>query len=472
MRNLRWTAPLGVALVTAMGHGCDGGGGGMVTPAQRELLGSPSAVLVPLPDGRLVVEQDGRLVRIDPRRPDDEPRVIGSSGALGRVYAAVPSGEAVLVLAEGGTYVLRESAWVPSPLREALDGTLRGAAQLPTATGIGVGDLWVVTDRSLYRIVDERAERLALDEDLSEAQLAAVRRPEGPALWVRLADRVLEVWRDRTGALRTARLVLPSVPTELVGDATGTGWLVLDGRLHSVGLDRQLVDHGVAVERLLGSSLAREVWIFGRDERWLHADGRLHRALALDVSAEAPLALGLDGSLYEGGSRVRRFAPRPDVTIEGPPDGVLLVTPAQFVLRVEGSPTVEARLDGAPVEVERDPLRVGVDPSALTDGPHELRFEVRFEDGTLPFVARRGFQVVSNATWSVHIQPLYEAECASCHGPEGPALTRLDAREDWVAQAELILMNLEDGRMPLGRPPLTPNDVAYVQAWILAGFPE
>lgn len=465
-RRLAWFGAL-IALTA-----CEASAPGVVTPAIREIFPTPSEVLVPLPDGTLIVERDGRLLQLDPRNANDEPRVVGSSSELGRVHAAVRTGEAVLVLAEGGTFVLRESAWVPSPLAEALDGPIRDAEALPTPTGRGEGDLWIVTDRSLYRVVGERAERLALEDDLRGARLAGVQRPEGPALWARLEDRVLEIWRDRSGVLRSARLVLPSVPTDVAGDASGTGWLVLDGRLHSLGADRRLIDHGVDVERLLGAGSASALWALGEGEQWVHADGRLHRAESVDVAPDDVLALGIDGSLYTASPTVRRFAPRRDVVIDGPADGLLLVTPQTFVLRLEGSPTVEARLDGVPIEVAREPLSVAIRPAELADGEHQLVIEVRYDDGTLPFVARRTFHVVSNASWTEHVRPLYQAECASCHGPEGPANTRLDTREDWMTRATLILMNLEEGRMPLGRPPLTQSQIAYVQAWVLGGFAE
>lgn len=452
--------------------GCGADDLGVVAPASREVLASPSSVLVPLPGGGLVVEREGRLLLLDPRRPELEPEVIGPSGAVGAAYAAVPIEGAVLILAEGGTFVLRESAWVPSPLGASLDGPIRAAVTLSRPDGTSAGDLWIATERSLYRVMGERAERLALDGGLGGVQLAAVRRPEGPALWVRLADRVLEVWRDRAGALRTARLALSSVPTAIAGDARGTGWLVLEGRLHSLGGDRRLVDHGVEVDRLLGSPSSHELWALGPEGTWLHADGRLHRALGVDAAAADRLAIGVDGSLYAAGATVRRLAPRRDVELEGPPEGILLVTPRPYVLLLEGAPVVEAFVDGVPVEVSRDPLQVVVEPASLGDGDHELVVRVTYDDGTLPFTTRRRFFVVSNVTWTEHVQPIYDDACASCHGPAGPASSRLDTRADWVRRADEIYTNLVEARMPLGRPPLSANEIAYVEAWMVAGFPE
>ncbi|GAB5549354.1 MAG: hypothetical protein SangKO_091140 [Sandaracinaceae bacterium] len=456
---------------------CGGGEAGVVRPAEASVLGVESDNLVPLPDGRLIVEIDARLSLLDPRRPDQEPIVIGPAADVGEVHAAVPTRGAILVLASGGTFILRDAAWVPSPLAESLDGPILDAVLLPTRTGRGLGDLWIATARSLYRVVEDadgpRAMRLALEDDLTMAELAIAPRPEGPALWVRLPDRVLEVWRDRTGVVRSASLVLPSPPTAIGGDASLTGWLVLDGRLYSMGADRALRDRGLSVERLLTSPLSHESWIWTDAGLYLHSQGRLHAVDGVDVAASDRAALGPSGALFAvSAAGVRRFAPRRDVRVEGPADASLLVTPRDFVILAEGSPEVEASVDGQPLEVLTDPLRVSVNPGELGDGSYVLDLRVSYDDGTLPVEERRSFEVVTNATWSEDVQPLYQGYCASCHGPEGPANTRLDAPSHWQDIYELILTNVVEGRMPLGRPPLSQREVALIEAWRVAGYPE
>lgn len=457
---------------------CGGGEGGVVRPSESAVLDTESANLVPLPDGRLIVERDARLLLLDPRRPELEPVVIGPAAELGEVHAALPSDGATLVLASGGTFILRGAAWVPSPLADSLDGAIRDAVLLPTRTGRGAGDLWIVTDRSLYRVIDEdagpRAMRLSLDEDLSMSELAIAPRPEGPALWVRLPDRVLEVWRDRTGVVRTASLGLPAPPTAIGGDAALNGWLVLDGRLHQLSGDRALRDLGVEVERLLASPLSDVAWFWSADgDAHLHADGRIHRVEGVTLDGGEAVALGPGGALFTSGpAGVRRFSPRREVEVDGPGDASLLVTEREFVILAEGAPAVEAFIDGQPVEVLADPTRVAVDPSELGDGSYALEVRVTYDDGTLPIAVRRSFEVVTSATWSEDVEPLYQGYCASCHGPEGPANTRLDASSHWQEIYDLILTNVVEGRMPLGRPPLTQREVALIEAWRVAGYPE
>jgi hypothetical protein len=449
---------------------CGTGSRGSVAPAVAEVHGAPTEVLATLPDGRLMVEQEGRLLGIDPRRLDLGAVVIGASEGVGEVRAAVAIDGASLILASEGAFVLRDSAWVPSPLPDALDGPIRAAVMLPSV-GTGAGELWVATDRSLFRVFDDRVEALALDEPLADAELAIVERPEGAALWVRLADRVLEVWRDRTGVVRSASLVLPFAPEAIAGDAAGTGWLVLDGRLHSIGADRALVDHGIDAARLLGARSSDELWIFPPEGApILHADGAFFDASGVGAGASDRLALGADGSLYVAGASVRRYAPRHDVVVGGVAEGSLVVTPVTFTIEAPGAPTIEAAVDGAPVEAIDG--QIELEPSALGDGAHELVIRVGYEDGTLAVEERRRFEVLTSATWSADVEPLYTAHCAACHGAAGPANTRLDTREAWMSLSAIILTNVREQRMPLNRPPLTQREIAQIEIWTLSGYAE
>ena len=56
---------------------CGGGEAGVVRPAEASVLDVESDNLVPLPDGRLIVEIDARLSLLDPRRPADRDHAPG-----------------------------------------------------------------------------------------------------------------------------------------------------------------------------------------------------------------------------------------------------------------------------------------------------------------------------------------------------------------------------------------------------------
>lgn len=460
-------------VVSTLLAACSATTSGSVEPMRAVVLEQPSEVLVPLPDGRLLGEQGGVLVLLDPRRLTLDPVVIGPASDVGDVHAAVPLESAILVLASRGTFVLRESAWVPSPLADSLDGPIRAAVMLPPELGMRMGDLWIATDRSLVRVTGDQVRPFALDEPLEGVRLAAVRRPEGPALWVLLEDRVLEIWRDRTGATRSASLVLPAVPDAIAGDATGTGWLSIDGRLHSIGSQRVLVDHGLPASRLLGSNQSEELWVFPNEgPPVLRADGAFFEVTGVDARRGDRLALGIDGSLYQATEAVHRFAPRRDVVIEGAPDGALLVEPQVFRIRAQGAPSIEATVGDTALEVSSDPLGVALVPADIGAGEHVLTIRVSYDDGTLPIEEQRTFDVITNATWTDDVEPLNILHCASCHGPEGAANTRLGTREEWMNLSTIILDNVEEQRMPLNRPPLSQREIALIQAWTISGFPE
>jgi hypothetical protein len=452
-----------------------------VQPLAQTLLAAVGDALIPLPDGRVVGEREGVLVALDPRRPMLAPVTLGAADGVGELRAVTTLDGAIVALTTTGTFVLRGDAWLPSPLGDALDGPIVDAAVLPARTLTAQPELWISTATSLYRVRDGVARRLALEGDFARANLAAGARGDTASLWVRLPDRVLELWTDAAGALRTARLVLPSQPSALGADAAGVLWLVLDGGLVSLGADRRLVEHGVSVSRVLTSAQSDVAWFVGDAGRaWLHADGRLHEVRG-DVSVGPRALLGVDGALYTivadgagGSSALVRHAPRHDVVIDGPADGAVVVMGATYAVDVLGAanPRVVARVADASLPVAQDPLRVTISEDGFDDGVYGLSVEVAFDDGTLPFRARRTFELISTASWAADIEPLQSTHCAPCHGAAGPAVTRLASPADWAARIADVRANVETGRMPLGRAPLSQRQIALFEAWEYGGFRE
>ncbi len=463
-----------VAALSACGDDIDS-----VRPVSTEIFASPSSVLIPLTDGRVVVERGAMLLVVDPREPTREPITVGAAEGIGQLCAVTTLDGAFVVLTTTGTFVLRGDSWVPSPFGEAFDGPIVRAAVLPARTAIETPELWITTASSLYRVRRGEVQRLDLAADFAAAELVVGARPEAPSLWVRLPDRVLELWTDGAGALRTARAVLPSHPSAMGGDARRTVWFVIDGRLHSLGADRQLVDRDVLVGRLLTSPLSPEIWLSDTDGKlWLNSDGALLEVLG-PATLGATAALGIDGALYTvapGASTdvVFRHAPRHDVTVGGPMDGALVVTDQSFPVQVLGdaAASIEARIDDVAVPIVPDPLSVELDAATLSDGVHTLAIDVTFTDGTLPTRVRRRFELLTTATWTGDIEPLYGDHCGTCHGAAGPANTRLDAPADWQTRIADIRTNVETGRMPLGQQPLSQRQTALIQAWELGGFRE
>jgi len=466
----------GIALVAACASDL-----ASVEPLVQPIIDGAGEVVVPLPDGRVVAAQGNVLVAIDPRRPMLAPVELGAAEGVGALRAVTTLDGATVVLTTAGTFVLRGDAWLPSPLGDALDGPIVDAAVLPARTVTAQPELWISTATGLYRVRDGGVRRLDLDGDFAAARLAAGRRADGASLWVHFPDRVLELWTDDAGVLRTARLALPAQPESLGADAAGVLWLALDGGLFSLGADRRLVEHGVSVTRILASSRSDVAWFAAADGRlYLHADGRVH-AVRGDLPLGSEAALGVEGALYTlvadasgGANTLVRYAPRHDVAITGPDDGAILVRGAQYELDVNdpARAQVVARLGDAALSIARDPLRVTITEDGLADGEHELSIEVAFGDGTLPFRARRRFELLSTASWATDLEPLAALHCAPCHGAAGPAVTRLVSPVDWQARIGDVRANVETGRMPLGRAPLSQRQIALFEAWEHGGFRE
>lgn len=130
--------------------------------------------------------------------------------------------------------------------------------------------------------------------------------------------------------------------------------------------------------------------------------------------------------------------------------------------------TLEAWIDGEPLALDGDTATVLA--SGWADGrPHTLRAAATWQGGESAEAEAVFTSLdVGVVTWAGQIGPLYEAECALCHG--GGTETILDTPEAWEARIDDILANVRSGAMPLGRDPLSAVEVATIEAWQAGGF--
>ena len=59
-------------------------------------------------------------------------------------------------------------------------------------------------------------------------------------------------------------------------------------------------------------------------------------------------------------------------------------------------------------------------------------------------------------------------KCLSCHA--GGTNTELNTKEMWVNDIETILINVENGTMPLGDEALRSDEISLIRAWKDGGF--
>jgi hypothetical protein len=227
------------------------------------------------------------------------------------------------------------------------------------------------------------------------------------------------------------------------------------------------------VERLLASGVGPDLWLLGEGALWHFGEGKF-RFVELEASS-GTFAAEADGRLLHAtSSGVIRYRARHPLDVLGVTDGARITGPIEVLIMPHPSerPRIDAYIDGLSIMTFDEPFRIMLDPVRLDIGVHRLRVEAHYQDGTLPAFREFSLQVGVDVTWMENIAPLFERECARCHGTIEDASTRLDSRQAWIDNIDSILYNVRQGRMPLGETPLSPGDVDLISAWRAAGFPE
>lgn len=440
-----------------------------LTPASARVYEGSASAIVPLADGRVLVDgTDGLWIFAEPGVPAAR---IGEPGELGAITAWTAIDGSTLIAAEGGVVLVRGAGLVAAPLGAVLD---EGESVVALAATPRVGhdsDLWVATSTGLRLFRDGALSSIELeDHDLAASKIA----PAGAgALWIVSEGALLRITVDDENAVRATSYAQPIDITSITSDGRGVPWMIAGGVLSALETDGTLLrfDLGDVLVAARASGSGMDVWVEGEAGAW-HAMGRVARPVRGMPDPAAPLP-GLDGDAFVlGAEGVDRFRARHRASLEGLIEGARVVerVEAQVVLELDEGAQVSARIDRAPIEVEG--TTIPIDPATLAVGEHRLDVFVTWPDGTLPTSIVRRFAIAPAVTWTEHVRPIYVEQCADCHGAAGPSPTRLDAREAWQSGFDRILDNITTGRMPLGRPALSADAIALIQTWSTTGFPE
>lgn len=445
-----------------------------LTPAAESLLTEPVAWATPLVDGRILADTDRGLVVI--AGPDDEGVVVGEPGELGALRAAAPVDGSTLLLGDTGVFVLRDTTFFRSPLTDVLaDGESVEALVATPRLDHPEPDVWVLTGARLHLYRDARLREVSIEGVTLEAPtLGVAPRLLGRAVWLGTGGQLFEIAMD--GDELVVAEVDGGVPTTaMASDGQGALWL-LGEDLHALPPDRRLRRYrlGFVPSALHASVDGPDVWLEGEGGLH-HLQDRAVRVVS-SVPAGARLTAAADGALLAASpAGLVRYRARHRVSLRGIDPGTRIAVTTTVAIEAEAEDritTVTAELDGEPLEVRAAPRGVVVDLERVRAGAHELQVTVAYSDGTLPATATLPFQVGVAATWSSHIRAIFQGSCARCHGPAGPAPTRLDSRQGWIDNIDSILVNVRDERMPLGGPYLDADTVASIAAWAATGFPE
>lgn len=353
-----------------------------------------------------------------------ELKVEGQSlaGLSGLAVAPAPNGGPAVWFAQGESLSYAEqtgkdafNVFDSGLPKERLKGGITALAGL-TASGISPGELWFITNRTLWRQAGVGFQEYQLTQSPKELKSA------GRVLWLRASDDLLRydaeanTWGKARG--------LEAVPTLLAADASGAAWV-------RSGANTLSVSPGVA---------ARVEGLF--ETQRLYTTDVPVTALLPKASKPTEVVFLVDGL------ELARLPASAAEEGQGALSSTLFFSLAGW--QSSGAPKLFSF-------------------ATLTAGWHTLEVRTTFEGGA---VTRRAlhfdFRVGDDAVLSYEkdIKPIHEARCANCH-VTGPGRD-LSNYQLWKENAALVVPAVVDRRMPADGP-LDPVLIQKIQRWANAG---
>ncbi len=447
-----------------------------------------------LPDGSLLVEGtdpgEGMPTRVLLLVHNDgrAPELIGDGGEIGRLRSVSTSGDISLVLGESGVFAIQDGTLFQVPIESMLDVTeIRAMTAVERLATPGVFDWLVATDAGLSLVAGDTVRPLLAGGAALEVEHLA---PRGPgAAWASDDEGLLRITLPRTSAMNPTmeRLVRTGDVQALASDGDGSPWWVEDGQLFSMTRDGRVIARalptpsGALMQGLSAMPEDNELWVHAgmpmetTASALFHFDGSVFRPIEGSFTGRVLRCASASECIsFESASgRIERWRIRHTAQLEGLTDNASLHDRTEIRITPE-APTlvqsIEARVGETTIPVTSGAL--SLTPGDVGFGARTLTVTVTWSDGTLPLVLRRAFVSEAAATWVEDVEPIYQTQCADCHGAAGPSPRRLDTREDWMREYGRVRTAIEGGAMPLGRPALSREAVALIQAWADAGFPE
>jgi hypothetical protein len=442
------------------------------------LLAQPPAFVSPGEHLKLYLETADGLVVLDPLA--SEPLLLSAEAGTIAGLAELPGGE-LLISGSEGLFLATEGGFISSPLNEALPD-LSPSALYARGDGDDL-DLWIVSPEQLLLW------RSGSVYDLQPAGLAggALEVTWGSlagdqALWVGAGDSLYALVEEEGSFMAYPRTGDFAV-SGLAVDAYGTLWAASDGDLWGRWPDstEDVLELPFTTLDVAASADSGETWIATDDGLWLHDAG-----IFRPVDGAPPGALlGVDPvgrALIAGEDGLSRLSAGRPLLFLGVTDGTELADLSTLHLLptiTESFVGLTALLDGEPVTLDEDSgWSLQLDPDLLSDGAHELQASADYGDDE-PVTASLFFSVGEfiPPTWSAHIEPLFQLECALCHQATAGATSAggghpIDTLAAWQTEIDGILEAVIDEQMPLNRPPLDDDQVGLIEDWRAGGFLE
>lgn len=425
----------------------------------------------PLVDRGLV---RARVTRSGATIVETDEGIAGLAGArlralpiLGELVGAADVTGGRLVASSAGTYLVDDDEIATT---ELIDTAALGAL---VDVADPAGALWLVAERGVARVRDSAVRAIRPSTPWLGAPIASAASPDGRTLWIVVDGQLFRVDADAE-QLALERLDLADV----VGVGVGADGALVVATSAGVEVHRDgaaAPGPDVGAIRSVRAHPEGVVWIRG-DDGLLHWDGAAWTPVdGVPSDARLLAATPEGGALLTGSDATRVAHAGPAVGVFGGPSSVLSepLRLEPWVTRPEQIDRIELAVDGSALTPDPDGA-YRLDPATIGFTDATLAITAHLASGEVYARATRTFRSEPSEppTWSADIAPLVEEKCALCHG-EGATARPLHARSSWVEQIDTIITNVSTGRMPL--PPvelLDPAEVALVETWRDAGFPE
>jgi len=434
---------------------------------------------VTLPDGSILVESELMIHRWRPDRGLE--RDVAPNTEVGELRGAAHVGNALFLAGPAGIVGLTEEGLYRPPLHDALVGhEVVQFEQVP-----GAQDVWVLTDRTLFRWRDGLLEDVAVSglrlED-NEMTFGLQSEDGWDRLYIRDGEALFLV-EARGPETRAVRL-LSAPPVASFDVDVGGGLWVCDtsGGLHRGDLLGAWYDiAGVTgAEQVRASRGTDAVWVRTADALYYGEARTLHSWVPEELPSSFAVSSG--GVLVAGVRRmVFRASARHRVWLRTLEDGeevfasrrVRIATDADEALE-----SVEVHHAGARVAVElmNAYFDIEIDPEAPVAGRFPVEVWATFGDGTLPVELSLHYAVPGEAPrWEGDVGVIADTYCVECHGAENAmaGARHLETRQQWVDAFDQIQYNVTTGNMPKApRAALADELVRRIVAWGQTGFAE